>query len=625
MSRDVMRRLGDSTLVAVAVRGGDWPRRFMGPVPIPDTWMGLVETRDGKRWHVPAGDEPRAGESDTVSLVRNRPLTVPIDTREVPAACGNTVGGTADVLVRWHARDDELAALHRSLLSRGELTLQKLTDAFADGGARTALQKFISTRDAAALVSGDHRDALLAHLRDELKKLCFDTGLSIEQVATLKFGSSSLARRSAMQQDAAHEVERIKAREMVEHAALAATQKRLGELGGVMEKLQAAAARGGDNMQWHELLPALTPGERGRLLESLWRITPDRHHTAAIVAVAGDECIWLDPQSPEVIQRRTKLPQDMGGVRSVTFDQSRRWLLIGAAAGVWALHADDGNVVRRFAVPDIAPPRTGFNAAVIVGDRLYATHSQLGCWTWPILSSEERVASSELKAATADSSSEPEAQATDAPAASSALPHALALGVRTGDVFAILAPHDGSPRAIRAVCAAADGRVLLAADDTVHAFNPATGALEVIANADDTIHCLATLGHELFAGIADGKLLRLDLRQPEDWWVPYRTNMAIESVQARQWSDLVELVVPGGDQGVVSVYGEENVVTRLLDTATPTRRAWAADDIVIALNDRRDRLTVMNSNSPDRKGRDVVLARVLGSSIQDACLVTTTA
>ncbi|MFN0135148.1 MAG: hypothetical protein ACKVS9_03425 [Phycisphaerae bacterium] len=604
MSRDLMRRLGDSTLVAVAVRGGDWPRRFMGAALIPDTWMGLVETRDGKRWHVPAGDEPRAGEGDSVTLVRNRPLTVPIDTREVPAACGNTVGGTADVLVRWHARDDELAALHRSLLSPGELTLQKLADAFADGGGRAALQKFIASRDAATVVSDDHRDALLTHLREQLKKLCFETGLSIEQVSTLKLGSSTLARRAALQQDAAHEVERIQSRELVEQAALAATQKRLGELGGVMEKLQAAAARGGGNMQWHELLPALTPGERGRLLESLWRITPDRHCTTAIVVVAGDECVWLDPQSPETILRRTKLPQEMGGVRSVSFDAAHRWLLVGAATGIWAIHAEDGNVVQRFAVPDVPPPRTGFNAAVIVGDRLYATHSQLGCWSWPLVSNGVARAISQC-----DQGSE--TTRADDPC-------------HTDGIFPILVPHDGSPRTIRAVCGSADGRVLLAADDTVHAFNPATGVLEVIANADDTIHCLATLGHELFAGIADGKLLRLDLRQPEDWWVPYRTNIPIESVQARQWSDLVELIVPGGDQGVVSVYSEENVVTRLLETATPTRRAWTADDIVIALNDRRDRLTVMGANSPDRKGRDVVLARVLGGSIQDACLVTST-
>lgn len=623
MSRDVMRRLGDSTLVALAIRGSDWPRRFMGPAPIPDTWMSLVETRDGKRWHVPAGDEPRTGEGDTVTLVRNRPLTVPIDTREVPAGCGNTVGGTADVLVRWHTREDELAALHRSLLSRGELTLQKLADAFADGGGRAALQKFIASRDAGALISDDHRDALLAHLREQLKKLCFETGLSIEQVATLKLGSSTLARRAAMQQDAAHEVERIRSRELVEQAALAATQKRLGELGGVMEKLQTAAARGGDNMQWHELLPALTPGERGRLLESLWRIAPDRHRTTAIVVVAGDECVSLDPQSPETILRRTKLPQEMGGVRSVSFDAAHRWLLVGAATGIWALHAEDGNVVLRFAVPDVSPPRTGFNAAVIVGDRLYATHSQLGCWSWPLVSSgvaraispcsDDRVAR-----AISPCDRDPETTRSDSPCHTPP-------GAQSGSAFPILVPHDGSPRTIRAVCGSADGRVLLAADDTVHAYNPATGVLEVIANADDTIHCLATLGYELFAGIADGKLLRLDLRQPEDWWVPYRTNIPIESVQARQWSDLVELIVPGGDQGVVSVYSEENVVTRLLETATPTRRAWAADDIVIALNDRRDRLTVMNSNSPDRKGRDVVLARVLGSSIQEACLVTVSA
>lgn len=580
MSRDVMKRLGDSTLVAVSVPLGEWPRRFMGGVPIPDAWMGLVEKRDGKRWCTAAGDEPRGGEDDTLTLVRNRPIVVPIDVREGPAACGNLVGGTADVLVRWQMRDDELAALRRALLSGPDLTLQRLADAVADGGGRAAMQAFIRARTAADLVEGDSREALLSHLRAQLKKLCFETGMSIETVTSLQLGSSTLARRAAVERDTAHEIERIRARELVEHAAAAATQKRLGELGGVLEKLQNAAARGSDNMQWHELLPALSPTERGRLLESLWRITPDRHRTVAVVAAAGDECVWLDPAAPESIFRRLKLPPDLGGVRSVAFDRARQWLLVGAAVGVWAIRADSGEVAGRFSVPGATQSRTGFNSAVIAGDRLYATHSQLGCWSWALVD---------------------------------------------GEAACVLAPESGVPKTIRSACVAADGRVLMATDDAVQAYSPATGAIEVVVTADDVIHCLATHEHEVFAGVADGKLLRFDLRQPEDCWVPYRANMPIESVQARQWNDLVELVVPGGENGVCGVYGEENITTRLLETATPTRRAWASDDLIVALNDRRDRLTVMNSAAAGRSGRDVVLARVLGSSIQDACLVTTSA
>jgi hypothetical protein len=64
------------------------------------------------------------------------------------------------------------------------------------------------------------------------------------------------------------------------------------------------------------------------------------------------------------------------------------------------------------------------------------------------------------------------------------------------------------------------------------------------------------------------------------------------------------------------------VISRVLDGNAAMRRVWAADDIVVGLNDRRDRLIVMNSNSPERVGREVSLARLLGSSIQDACLVT---
>lgn len=579
MTRPLDKSLADPTVVAVAVRGVDWPRSMLAETRVPDAWIGLMEKRDARRWLVPSGEAPRADDGDCVTLVRNRPIVVPVEIAECPASCGNVVSGTCELLVRWPARDDELAALRRSLLRDGELTLGALARAVCDGGAGAALRRFLGRHTAAELIREDRRSDALAAIREEMQRFCFECGASIEAVASLRLASATLARREALERDAAHDIERIKSRELVEHAAVAATQRRLVELSAVMEKLQTAAKRGGDEMQWHELLPALSPAERGRLLENLWRVTPDRHATQAIVAIAGDECVWLNPADAEQIIRRVHVSADLGGVRSVSFDAPRRWLLVGAATGVRAIHADDGEVTARFAVPDAPATKTGFNSAAIIGERVYATHSQLGVWSWAL--------------------------------------HGDAAAV------CILRPENGVPRTIRSICAAADGRVLFAADDCVYAHDPSRGVLEVVAAADDTIHCVASLEHELFVGVADGKLLRLDLRQPEDWWVPYRSATPIESVQPRRWSDLVELVVPGGPAGVCGVYSEENVVTRLLETATPTRRAWAADDILVALNDRRDRLTVMNAASADRRGRDVVLARTLGGSIQDACLVTT--
>jgi hypothetical protein len=114
----------------------------------------------------------------------------------------------------------------------------------------------------------------------------------------------------------------------------------------------------------------------------------------------------------------------------------------------------------------------------------------------------------------------------------------------------------------------------------------------------------------------------VDLKHPDDWWLVHQAAGPIESVQARRWTDLTELVIPAGPRGVSGVYDVEGVVTRLLESATPIRRAWACDDLVVGLSQLRDRLVVMNANLPDRTGREVRLARTTGQPIQDVCLVT---
>ena len=577
MSREILERLADPKIIALCIEGEAWPRSLLSSTLIPDTWMGLVEARDGRRRFVPAGEDPRPDSDDKLLLVRNRAVTVPLGIDDYPAACGNTVSGACEALVRWEARDDDLAALRRTLLSTPELTLDRLANAFTDAGGRAVLQKFIREAPAATLVRQDLRAALLAALREQLKRFLFDCGMVVERVAKLELTSASLTRRETLQREAAQRVEQIKAGEMVEQAGLAATRRRLDDLSEILEKLKGAAA-GDEKTHWHELLPALSPTDRSRLLENLWRITPNRSVASAIVAVTGYDCLWINPADPDRIALRITLDASLGGLRSVGFAPERRWLLVGAASGVWALDADKGDIVNKFEVPGVEPPRTGFNAATIASDRLYATHSQLGCWSWSL----------------------------DDPA----------------DAKAILEPSGGVPQRIRAVVATDDGQVLFAADDCVQRYEPGSGELSVLSSAGSVIQCLAVLEDKLFAGTVDGTLLRLDLQHPESWWLVQQLSAAIESVKPRRWSDLVELVAPAGTRGISGIYDEQRVTTCLLESPTPIRRAWACDDVIVGLNELRDRLVLMNANLPERTGREVRIARMTGQSIQDACICT---
>lgn len=576
MSVRTLERLTDAQLVALRCAGAAWPHTLLSRTPIPDPWMGLVERADGRRRLVPAGEDPQPERDDTLVFVRSRALAVPVSVADAPAADDHPVSGAVELRVRCPMRDDDLAALCKTLLSEAELTLARLAAAIEQAGAQAALREFIRAHAADKLVNEDLREPVLEHLRNELKRFFFSTGLVLERIGAIEFSSASLSHEVTLERTTARRLKELELRGVIERAARAATHQRLDDLGDILAKLKGAAETD-ENLQWCELLPSLTPGERGRLLESLWRLTPDRTTAQAIVVVAGRECAWFAPTQPEQILRRVTLPEDLGGLRSVTFDPHSDDLLVGAALGVWRMSVGDGEIQARYAVPGAEQPRTGFNAAVTSGGRLFATHSQLGAWSWNLDDSQ--------------------------------------------DAQPLLRPAGGAPKTIRAVVTDEHGRVLLAADNHVHAFRPEGEELWQSAPTNGAIHCLAPLEDRLYAGTASGALLRCDLSTPGDWLLVHRALGAIESIVARRWDDLVELLIPAGSQGVCGVYGNEGIVSRLLQSDALVRRAWACDDAIVALSEQRDRLIVLNAGMAARVGVEVPVGRMLGRSVQDACIV----
>jgi hypothetical protein len=287
--------------------------------------------------------------------------------------------------------------------------------------------------------------------------------------------------------------------------------------------------------------------------------------------------VWLDPQQPEAIRSRRQLPEDLGGLRSVRFDAAQNWLLIGAASGVWVVRESDGEIVMRCDTPGAGRPKTGFNAACVSGQHVFATHSQLGFWRWAL-----------------------DGRASPLP---------------------LLQTRDGTPKAVRATTPLPDGRVIFSIDQRVQVYTPGSETTDVLAVADGVIHCLAAHGRMLFIGTDRGTLLRMNLDQPDDIWSPYRRSGPLESVHVRSWNDLVELVVPGADAGILGVYEQENVVVRLGSARFPIRQVDATDDVVVGLSDRRDELLVLHGHASAGE-REVPLARMIGGSIQDVALVT---
>jgi hypothetical protein len=170
--------------------------------------------------------------------------------------------------------------------------------------------------------------------------------------------------------------------------------------------------------------------------------------------------------------------------------------------------------------------------------------------------------------------------------------------------------------------------VLFAADDCVHILSPAGEEIRTTSPITASITCLATLGDEIYAGAADGRVWNQNplghpgLADADTWTIVHSMRVAPEAIVARAWGGVVELVIPAGSDGIVGVYPETGVAARLVESVTPVRRVWASDDALVGLGENRDRLVVLHTSMPGREGRVVPLARTFGGLIQDACIVT---
>ncbi|RMF78012.1 MAG: hypothetical protein D6744_10600, partial [Planctomycetota bacterium] len=187
MSRDVLNQLADENLIAIRCAADQWPRGLLSSTPIPDKWHGLIVTADGRRRYAPAGEEPRLERGDRLLLVRNRPLTVPVRVEDCESADGDAVEGVCELILRWKADENELAALGEALLDGDMLTLDQLARRVVAGGAQAGVEQFVRTAKAADLLRSGVAEELFAALRDSLKRFCFETGATIERVASAAF------------------------------------------------------------------------------------------------------------------------------------------------------------------------------------------------------------------------------------------------------------------------------------------------------------------------------------------------------------------------------------------------------------------------------------------------------
>jgi hypothetical protein len=319
-------------------------------------------------------DSEFARRTETGIEIRPGAIRLRWDLTELATSDGHLARGVFTGSARALPRPNELKMLDEALLAfRSVVTLADVVAHFAEA-ISAAARKHARGVDAQTLLGDEGKQALSAALMQAAGAVAFCCGIEILPPAQVDLDCPTLQRqqfeemeRQAAQRRAADQVNVL---------------RRSAELFGQFEAIRAAA-------------PQLSPGQtlsriavidqadvfRAAVLASAAKGKPseEKHAGAKLWAVAGNNLVRIDcgeSTRPEILD----VPQDLGPLRSVRGDGTGG-LLLGCRAGVLRVNPASPADAAKYRDPETTS-QLGFNAAVILGDCIWAAHGEAGlvCW-----------------------------------------------------------------------------------------------------------------------------------------------------------------------------------------------------------------------------------------------------
>lgn len=569
---------------------------------VPTECVALVWS-DGDQPHiVHAGRTIEAGGAREVLFVRTTPFNLDY---EFPAA-GSKDGFACSAAVQCDVQvipdRAELASFRRTILGGRSSVQREDLQRHCEEVVRTALAAFAASRPAGELLQPVTWDAFDAALAEHFKPLGFASGLMLGRDPRVTFASPAFeqSRRTAEAEEQRRR--RLEADEKRRTAAAEARKKHLTELGELLEQLNRTAAQQ-PGMSTADLIKTFDPVRRGVLYEGLIAQPSTLKATQAILVVAGDELLWFDPAKLAQPMRRLKLASEAGPLRSVRIARDDDVLLVGARRGVHIVDVD-GRLKHTCPAAPGVEPRGGFNSAVLVGDYVYATHSEIGLARW-------------RRQSVAPAGSPPSQGGAGGGLESPAVPSPDGGMVQE----LCLSELTTGAKAVRDVQLDDAGRLWFSADARVIGWQPDGADPPIAVSQPAVVTALLVADGRIHAGLEDGRIIRWDvadssridmLRGP--------TDQAVHSLCWTAGGGVPRLLIADGrPQLDCQVLRDAYLGTYACDQ----RLLWgqAAEDCIVGVNDRRDHLFLWRPDSPQRPEAGVSVGRLCGRSIQDVALL----
>jgi len=588
---------------------------------LPPQWAALVGRTTGDHATISPGGVVEGDGVEDVLFVRSSPVDVQLSEDGVVSKDGFTCAATIRLRVGLIAERGELQSFLRTVVGSRRVVQAEGIALYFQSAVRSALAMFAGEHGADQLVEARIAESAAQAVVSALEPLCFAAGLSLERAPSVKFDSASFHEVQKTRERAAARQAEHDAAQQVDAAIQKARTQHLDQLAGLLDRLRGMAAESTD-VELPELIRTFSERQRGELYEALFAAEAPATRTRWIVVAAGDELIFFDGQAPSEPVRRLRVDGAAGPARSVQFATGRSRapgvdgdppvsplmkgggddplvspfgkgggvaadesagagvLWVGAATGVYRWPIDHAKPDLTFLAEAPSGIRGGFNAVAIAGERLVATHSEIGICEWDLRepSSARRRFESMTNTAKA---------------------------VRNAAAF--------------------ESDLLCSIDERVIRW-PSNSADDLPKTAymgsASVITALAVESDGVYAGNSDGDILFWPNDETGDPQVIYRgRKRAAESVWVAYTRGVRRLFFADTSHQIHAQVIGDSFACHYEAGGQTLRRVEVAPDLVVATNELRDRLICWTPGKPDKPFATINVAATTGRSIQDVCLV----
>jgi hypothetical protein len=567
------------------------PGRLLGgllapAIIVPAGWAALL-TRSGlDALLVAAGKRLIAKGAHELLFVRTTPVTCTADSDDLQSADGYAVRGSISVPIRILAEPSELSAFRKTIFQSGDSLATAGLQRHLQPALRRALEQLASSYAAAELQKPLDAAIVQPVVEKELAPRCIAAGLSIDGPTTVQFDSPDYREHCRRETEMNRRTQQAASAGQIQKVLAAAQEAHLSHLAHLMERLRDLQA-GQPGTSFQDLLRSFSEPERAQMYAALWQLAGASRRTRWIAVASGAEVLLFQPDNLRKPARRIRVPETLGPLRSLSMDERCREagvLIAGAGVGVHLLDLETGSVRASLHGPVGASPKEvlgGINAAAMSDDRVFATHSELGLLAWP------------------------QPRGGESPAAETLWPE--------------LTAHAQTVRCARV----AEGRVWFAADEMV--YSSLLGSEQhptAYAGSESPITALAVADDVVYAGTAAGELLAWQLDEPHAHrMLRPASGQSIESIHVVNTGGIQRLIVADRSRGLTELVIADRFSRAYESGSISVRRAAAAEDLLAAMNDNRDRLLVWDPRSADAPAGIAIIPPLTGGSIQDLCLI----